>query len=247
MASCQTCKKGPPEVPLKQCAKCNVTTYCSRDCQKADWKTHKKICGKQDNAEHSQPSASSASRPSASSRQSAPFNVHTVTPGARSGGSPPKGTDKPVDKPFVRLAQNTWLHDRSEKDVYRLLIDAYRMRAEDLYNMQGDVDEDSVYDGSPDSSEAFIRFLDDAEEAGKGILPSWWNAEKRAECLAMGMRGTEWQNLRRLVEKSDIQEHYGEPQFPMQLRMFSESIYGVAPGGFRGGGMMAMMAGLEMS
>lgn len=37
-------------MPLKQCAKCNATPYCSRDCQKADWKTHKKICGKQENA-----------------------------------------------------------------------------------------------------------------------------------------------------------------------------------------------------
>ena len=243
MASCEKCKKAPPEVPLKRCAKCNVTTYCSRDCQKADWKTHKKICSKQDSAGHSEPSQPSA--PSASSRQSAPFNIHTATPETGSGGSPSKGTDKPVNKPFTRLSQNTWLHDRSEKDVYRLLIDAYRMRAEDLYNMEGEADQGSLYSGSADGRKGFIRFLDKAEQAGKGILPSWWNADKRAECLAMGMGRNEWQDLRHPVDKSDIQDHYGDPQFPMQLRMFAESLYGIAPGGFRGGAMMGMMAGME--
>ncbi len=43
---CTSCQKTPPEVTLKHCAKCSVTLYCSRDCQKADWKAHKKVCGR---------------------------------------------------------------------------------------------------------------------------------------------------------------------------------------------------------
>ncbi|XP_044715023.1 MYND finger domain-containing protein [Hirsutella rhossiliensis] len=39
---CNSCKKSPPEVALKRCAKCSTTPYCSRDCQKTDWKVHKK-------------------------------------------------------------------------------------------------------------------------------------------------------------------------------------------------------------
>ena len=31
-------------VPLKACAGCHTAFYCSPDCQRADWKTHKKIC-----------------------------------------------------------------------------------------------------------------------------------------------------------------------------------------------------------
>lgn len=43
---CATCKKSQSDLsnPLKSCAKCHSQFYCSRDCQKADWKTHKKVC-----------------------------------------------------------------------------------------------------------------------------------------------------------------------------------------------------------
>lgn len=30
--------------PLSKCSKCQVATYCCRDCQVADWKTHKEEC-----------------------------------------------------------------------------------------------------------------------------------------------------------------------------------------------------------
>ncbi|KAI9926370.1 hypothetical protein ASPWEDRAFT_176660 [Aspergillus wentii DTO 134E9] len=38
---CGRCKTGGS---LKQCAKCKKEVYCSRECQTADWKQHKKIC-----------------------------------------------------------------------------------------------------------------------------------------------------------------------------------------------------------
>ena len=42
---CQVCKRaGTKENPLKKCARCNCLFYCSKECQKADWKDHKKLC-----------------------------------------------------------------------------------------------------------------------------------------------------------------------------------------------------------
>lgn len=43
---CFTCHKLPSELPyaLKHCATCRKTPYCSRECQKGDWKKHKRIC-----------------------------------------------------------------------------------------------------------------------------------------------------------------------------------------------------------
>ena len=47
--ACANCKKTATAAnlaSLKACAKCKTTQYCGRDCQKADWKTHKKVCAK---------------------------------------------------------------------------------------------------------------------------------------------------------------------------------------------------------
>ncbi|KAK4232691.1 tudor domain-protein 1 [Achaetomium macrosporum] len=221
--SCTFCHKSPPEVTLKNCAKCSATPYCSRDCQKADWKAHKKVCGKGGGNSTGTPGASRAD---------------TML-------SPPKGLDQPIAKPFTRLDNNTWLHDRPEKDVYRLLIDAYRLRVEDNYNFDGDVDDDSLYGGTPNGLRGFKRFLELA--GSSGLLPPWWNADKQRECEAFGMNGSsgQFQDLRCAVEKSDIIEHYGDSLFPMQLRMFAEAVYGRGPGGQNGTTMRKMMASME--
>jgi hypothetical protein len=36
----------------KFCSGCNIAAYCCRTCQKADWKRHKKVCGKQPDETH---------------------------------------------------------------------------------------------------------------------------------------------------------------------------------------------------
>ena len=97
--SCTTCGASPPAVALKRCANCNTTPYCSRDCQKTDWKSHKRTCGKQN------PSSSSS----------------TATP-----TSPTFPLTRPVPSPFTRLDNGTYLHALPPQDVYTLLIDAHR-------------------------------------------------------------------------------------------------------------------------
>ena len=34
----------PAAVPFTRCARCRVAWYCSAECQKADWSTHKAVC-----------------------------------------------------------------------------------------------------------------------------------------------------------------------------------------------------------
>lgn len=38
------CNEGCPLPADKHCGRCAGATYCSADCQKADWKRHKKVC-----------------------------------------------------------------------------------------------------------------------------------------------------------------------------------------------------------
>ena len=172
----------------------------------SDWKVHKKVCTLK--------ASTSQSSSAATSQRHIP---------------PTKGLDTPIEKPFTKLSAKTWLHDRSEKDVFKLLIDAYRLRMKDNYKFTGDVETDSIYNEAPSGVPGFRRFVHKAEQKA-GLLPPWWKPQKVNECVASaGTTRNDWSNLSHTVEKSDIMEHYGSQDMPMQLRMFAEQVYGTGP------------------
>ncbi|KAK1732490.1 hypothetical protein QTG54_004661 [Skeletonema marinoi] len=42
---CAMCRKSEQwEKPFPECSGCNLVIYCSRECQKSDWKNHKRLC-----------------------------------------------------------------------------------------------------------------------------------------------------------------------------------------------------------
>ena len=43
---CEICDQFKPVIDFKKCGQCKCQRYCSRECQKSDWKEHKKVCGK---------------------------------------------------------------------------------------------------------------------------------------------------------------------------------------------------------
>jgi len=219
-SKCANCARTAAEAgkSLKGCAKCHSVKYCGRECQKADWKQHKKVC------------ASNAAANAGSDNTTSKTVPLNFTQQATNATNALKVT---MDKPFHRLDSKTWLHDRPEVDVYKLLIDCYRLRMEDDYNLEGDADVDGLYGGAESGEPGFRRFLRLAEQK-PALLPPWWSLEKRAACLVSGRKTGAWSDLTCAIEKSDLQEHYDDGAMPMQLRMLGEQIYGRGPGGQNG-------------
>lgn len=142
-------------------------------------------------------------------------------------GEPKDAPETPTGNstnPLFDLLGGSALHQLPEKEVYTYLIDSYRMRVEDDYVFTGEISYNSLYGGGQPIND-FRRFLNMAEKR-RGLLPSWWSVAKRRECEKVAVDESGWSCLAFAVEKSDIQEHYGNPMMPMQLRVFAEKVYG---------------------
>jgi splicing suppressor protein 51 len=120
------------------------------------------------------------------------------------------------------LDNTAFLHKLAEKEVFAQLIDCFRMRVEDEYAYG--CNNIGIYAGE-DPRPAFRGFLDLAEKR-EGILPGWWNVEKRKECERVAVDEEGWNDINCAVEKNDIMEHYGDNLMPMKLRILGEKVYG---------------------
>ncbi|KAG0208394.1 hypothetical protein BGX28_000612, partial [Mortierella sp. GBA30] len=210
---------------------------------KDHWKVHKKECASLAASSIPQPVSSPPTNPARPNTTACPSVTYSLDRAGSGSGNPPKNLSVAVEKPFHKLQAKTWLHGRSERDVYMLLIDCYRLKLEDDYKFEGDADIDSIYGGCANSSVGFMRFLRLAEKR-QGLLPSWWSQSKAEECLRQGMGGG-WSSLAVCIEKQDIIEHYEDSLMPMQLRMLGEQICLRGPGGMCGTDMLKFQVQAE--
>ncbi|KAM3414720.1 hypothetical protein BST61_g9877 [Cercospora zeina] len=137
-------------------------------------------------------------------------------------------------KPFTAISQGNFLHDRSEDETYKILVDIVRMRQEDTYTFEGDTMVGTIYNQERSSEPAFRDMIRRAKRVD-GLLPPWWTDEKEEECIRKNRVA-----LTAAQEKSDIQEAWGDDVMPMKLRMLGERIWGNTPGvsGTQGGETM---------
>ncbi|KAF7539121.1 hypothetical protein G7Z17_g12492 [Cylindrodendrum hubeiense] len=210
-----------------RCPACHVS-YCSHGCRRSDSRRHKRICEQL--------------------RQGVepPENWEPVMPCNEpmcSKWSPPKGLDAPISIPFTRLSLGTWLHDRPEHDVYRILIDTYRLRMDDLFTTTGKAEEDRVYNGKPTSYPGFRRFISMAAATGR-FLPPWWDGERATKCEKLGLptNGLAGYKLSNKINEEVVAGRYGDATFATQLRIFAASICGSYLQGIAGANTLREMA-----
>ncbi|KAM0417377.1 hypothetical protein ACHAPT_012611 [Fusarium lateritium] len=212
---CYTCGKPEPEVKLKLCLRCCLAQYCGQECQRIDWSSHKEPCRRKN------PIYKAGVRPT-------PCWID----GLRSGDetiigsqSPPKGLDQPILWPFTRLKNGTFLHDRPEKDVFRILIESYRFRMEEHHFCKGELIQDSLYSGLDDARLGFRRYVQTANTRN-GLLPPWWTPKKLEECEEFGMCGRNRQDLHLALEQFAITCDYMDWRYPWELRILAEDVFG---------------------
>ena len=216
---CNKCKKSTSELtePLKRCARCYEARYCSRDCQRADWKDHKKTCGrgqKTNDNESDWADGKSKLDEESEGAHSQMNSMLSILAQTGQGG---------ISNDFGAISNGNYFDGLSRQEAYRQIIDSYRLRVEDDYAFRGD--HRGIYNEAPPLPD-FRRYLDKAEKRA-GVLPSWWNKQTRAECEERGMSKAEkWAQLQFAVEKHDIQEHYKDNMMPMKLRMIAEKVEG---------------------
>lgn len=255
MAICHHCHQGGPDVNLRFCKGCLSVQYCSKACQKDDWPSHREPCRRVNPIppDPNDPYGSAASwihemltraTRATGSGETGSEETGGEEMGGAYGPSPPRGLDSGIAEPFTRLQNGTYLHDRSETDVYRILIESFRFRMEEQCHHTGTAVEGTVYAQRDDSLPAFRLYLD-AAESRPNLLPPWWTPGKRRECEAFGMAGHP-QDLRAALEHMAATFNYGDSRFPSQLRMLAEAVYGNGVGGMSSFTRRAALAQLEV-
>jgi len=123
---------------------------------------------------------------------------------------------------LLGLSNNKYLHHLPDNEAFVKLIDCFRMRVEDEFVFG--LKNIGIYNNE-DPLPVFKEFLDLAESR-PGLLPTWWNREKRRECERLAVDSSQWGDINRSVSKASIQEHYRDSMMPMLLRVLGEKIYG---------------------
>ncbi|KAF8338137.1 uncharacterized protein EI90DRAFT_3041784 [Cantharellus anzutake] len=215
MPTCAICQRA-----TARCSGCQEIYYCGRQHQKEAWPGHKADCMR------TQKQKASKIRPP---QGPDPSFTPKPDPGA-------KGNIHYVSGPSLFSLDDHYDDCKTVHSAYGRLIDAYRMRVEDEYTFRGDMDGTGFLYGGTVSNPIrhFREFVTKAQRrnrqlmsAGKpGALPGWWNSAVDKKAIEKMAQEDDWFNIKYAVEKSDIQEHYGNSLMPMKLRILGESICG---------------------
>lgn len=215
---CRTCRKRP-----SPCVHHRTFSYlCTNECGAARQLAHKRVCAL----------LAAFDDPSSIANADLPLDPLTPPPPAFRLALPPPDPEVRgalvagnVPEPFHQLQARTWLHNRPEPDVFRLLIDAYRVQTTDFI-LAGYYSRSAV-----PCLLGLTRFLLDLYRRAPDLLPPWWDVDAHHRCRQSGMRGGTWNDLRWGVGRGDVIRAYQDRTMSTQVAIFTELFYGVGPAG----------------
>lgn len=227
LAACAVCQKPG----TSQCGACGTVKYCSVTCQKSAWPTHKQSCTGRKSTKASNKPNHSATDPFPQRQVKPPvISLHDLNSKDLSKSQSGSALNALASNGKLDLFGN-----KPRAEVFRRLIDIYRLRVDDAYVWDGELV--GLYEMRADGQEDpvpiahFNTFLNKAQ-ASQDFLPSWWDPAARKECVRLAVNKSGGSFIGHAVEKSDIQEEY-DPMMPMLMRMLGEQIYGTRVGSRR--------------
>ena len=167
--ACSVCHLTPTQFDpqLGLCPHCAKVGYCSRRYQRWHWNFHRVVC------------PILRAEPLHLLYEAVPIVNEPLMRPSYNGR-----LSCYMPRPFTRLCYLTWLRDRPQPDVIKLLIDAFRMYASNRNSTLAATP--NLYRNAPDSITGFQRFMVTAK--GKPwLLPSWWNASDQSEAERLGL------------------------------------------------------------
>ncbi|KAG5978549.1 hypothetical protein E4U55_006074 [Claviceps digitariae] len=248
---CEKCGASWPSQKLFHCNRCRTTICLLCQCQSGSgFNSHVQDCMTLPHNHLIGLSAIRSKRKSSSKSKSSSNNKRNRTRDGEGESnssevilSPRRGLSAPQPRPFTKLQAQTWLHGRPAEDVFRLLVDSYRLHSYDKFQFEAENKLGTIFAGATDSSLDFDAYLTaaaatragrtgetDTEDTSRSpsLLPTWWTRAAHQECMQMSRRQDDEQfhDLHVHLSQAMVIDYYQDASFPTQLRIFAEQVLG---------------------
>lgn len=239
--TCTYCKKRELPNPradqkLKRCARCRSALYCSRACQRADWKRgHQRTCSVGAIMVGNSYLDSLSTEDTAMDQLIDAYRLRVEDERMYCGRLRGRYTTNNPDDDSSQALQYAFQDFRYFLDLAESADTRSNNNEEDdiastspcsSTTHDNDTDTNSASSPTPSSSSS----LSTTTKNKQSILPRWWNAEKRAYCEQRAMNESAnqntWSTLFHPAGKDDIVKRYQDQFMPMKLRMLAERVYG---------------------